>query len=1233
MLHWKSFSRVILLLALLTSLLAGLFAPALVDEAVSAAPRAANSLDVVISEVAWGGTAANSADEWIELYNRTSVAINLSGWDLTASDGEPNIALTGIIPANGYYLLESGDDTTISNISADQIYSGTLGNSPSAEILNLSDGANLIDVANSNGGAWDAGSGSPNYYSMERNMAVFPGDSWVDGVTNIVGLDLNNNPLFGTPHNSKIDLSILMSVNNETPIVGTDIVFTIIVTNNGNYDATNVSIKDVLSTAGLTYVSNDGGVTFTNGVGIWAIGTLNKSASMTLNITATVTAAGVKTNRAEIWTVDQFDPDSTPGNGITTEDDYALAKAITPGAASLSIANTVNNQNPTVGTNVIFTITVNNPSTSLFGATNVEVAALLPTGLTYISSSSGSYNGSTGIWTIGTLPIGVSATLNITAKVITSSPPPYSATVTSDEFLPSTATVTFTPLSGAADLILTQSQYTLSTTAGNAILHISLKNNGPDTATGVVVKDLLPSGLTFVSYASVPSTTTYSSSTGFWTINSLANTATATLNITVKVAASGTSTNNFAEVINSDQYDPVSTNNSASMEVSVMDLSLSERVDIFSTTAIFTLTVSNSGPDDATEVIVKNSNLATSYNYISHGNTAGTYNTATGDWTIPTLLDGASATLTVTTTTSGSLPVNWAQVSSVKEVDTDSLPNNCANTVNSCTEDDDASAPSADLSVAQFVSNANPDVNATLVITVIVNNAGPASTTNVQVRDVLPNGLRYVSYTSDVGTYTSSSGIWEVGTLASGASKSLNITVKVGNSGIKINPAEVWKSDQADPDSRPANGITTEDDYASAVITSYRSIIINEIAWGGTAASADDEWIELYNPSLASIDISGWKLKSASGSIDITLLGTIKPGEYFLLEREDNNTVKDITADQIYNGALSDNGERLTLCDNLGSFIDTANQEGSNNLTNTCVPSVVSPANPWPRGSNKTPFGTMERQGTSAENDNSWGTNTGSLKNGKDANNGLIYGTPRKLNSTGNSSSTNPGAVKTATPSPRLVGRFIINEFLARPGFDWNQDGKVDVFDEFIEIKNVGAADLSLSGWKLDDEANLGSAPFALPAVTLKPFEYIVFYGLETNILLSDGGDSVRLLNASNQVYDSITYTIAKAEDQSTCRLPDTSSNEFGFGQWFTDCIPTPNLANTREGTIPSMPGGEIFGPAICALPDTLPADFLFAECRGYGSNIWNTLYWDQPGWQGEQNVPENMSKWETFVK
>jgi hypothetical protein len=161
-------------------------------------------LSVVINEVAWAGTAASTADEWIELRNNTGNPINLTGWTLVAADGTPNIALHGMLPTHGYFLLERTDDHTVSDIPADQTYTGALGNA--GESLTLRDGSlNVIDTANADGGGWPGGTtgaGSPPYSSMER-LALTVADSdanWGtnDGLTRN-GLDADGDPLNGTP--------------------------------------------------------------------------------------------------------------------------------------------------------------------------------------------------------------------------------------------------------------------------------------------------------------------------------------------------------------------------------------------------------------------------------------------------------------------------------------------------------------------------------------------------------------------------------------------------------------------------------------------------------------------------------------------------------------------------------------------------------------------------------------------------------------------------------------------------------------------------------------------------------------------------------------------------------------------------------------------------------------------------------------------------------------------------
>jgi len=157
-------------------------------------------LSIVINEIAWMGTSAGYQDEWIELYNNTDREINLSDWSLGAMDGIPEINLTGIIFANDFYLLERTNDTTVSDISANQIYTGALEND--GEKLELFDpNNNLIDSVDCSMG-WFKG-GDTNKISMERINSTLNGSdpsNWANN--NLItrnGLDAGGNNINGTP--------------------------------------------------------------------------------------------------------------------------------------------------------------------------------------------------------------------------------------------------------------------------------------------------------------------------------------------------------------------------------------------------------------------------------------------------------------------------------------------------------------------------------------------------------------------------------------------------------------------------------------------------------------------------------------------------------------------------------------------------------------------------------------------------------------------------------------------------------------------------------------------------------------------------------------------------------------------------------------------------------------------------------------------------------------------------
>lgn len=107
--------------------------------------------------------------------------------------------------------------------------------------------------------------------------------------------------------------------------------------------------------------------------------------------------------------------------------------------------------------------------------------------------------------------------------------------------------------------------------------------------------------------------------------------------------------------------------------------------------------------------------------------------------------------------------------------------------------------PMADIRLAKAVSRSRPNVGSTITVAITVINHGPALATNIQIREVLPSGLRSTSVTSDQGYYRLSDGVWEIRRLAVGAGALLLINAVVEGAGPQVSLAEVTHLDQTDP--------------------------------------------------------------------------------------------------------------------------------------------------------------------------------------------------------------------------------------------------------------------------------------------------------------------------------------------------------------------------------------------------------------------------------------------------
>ncbi|OXA68280.1 hypothetical protein B0A67_21145, partial [Flavobacterium aquidurense] len=176
------------------------------------------------------------------------------------------------------------------------------------------------------------------------------------------------------------DLSISKTVNNPSPNVGSNVVFTLTAGNTGPGNAPNTKVTDLLP-AGYTFVSATPSVgTYNSSTGVWDIGLLNIGSSPTLQITATVKAAGPYLNSASIASPDIADP--TPGNNTSSVTPTPVAQS------NVGITKTASSATPNVGSNVTFTLTATNAGPS--AATGVSVTDILPSGYTFVSASTAS---------------------------------------------------------------------------------------------------------------------------------------------------------------------------------------------------------------------------------------------------------------------------------------------------------------------------------------------------------------------------------------------------------------------------------------------------------------------------------------------------------------------------------------------------------------------------------------------------------------------------------------------------------------------------------------------------------------------------------------------------------------------------------------------------------------------------------------------------------------------------
>ena len=599
---------------------------------------------------------------------------------------------------------------------------------------------------------------------------------------------------------------------------GSNVVYTVTVTNNGWSNAAAVSVADS-TPSGLTFVSNSGDCVTAYPC---SLGTVADGATLTITTTYSVPSSySTPDPVSNTATVSSTTADSTSANNTATS---SLAVA-----ASADV--TISKSGPssiTPGANVVYTVTVTNNGPS--DAAGVSVADSTPSGLTFVSNSGGCTTAYP--CSLGSVASGATRTITTTYSVPSSytTPDPVSntATVSSTTSDPTPANNSATSsiaVAAGADVTISKSGPSSITPGANVVYTVTVTNNGPSSAAGVSVADSTPSGLTFVSNSG-DCVSAYPCSLG-----TVADGATLTITSTYSVPSSYTTPDPVSNTatVSSTTTDPTPANNTATSSIALAasaDVTISKSGPSSITpgaNVVYTVTVTNNGPSSAAGVSVADS-TPSGLTFVSNsGDCVTAYPCSLG-----TVASGVTRTITSTYSVPSSYktPDPVSNTATVSATTTDPTPAN--NTATSSI----AVAASADIAINKTgPSSFTPGGN--LVYTITVTNNGPSNAAAVSVADSTPSGLTFVSNAGGCTTAYPCS----LGALAAGVTRTITSTFHVpspyaGASPV-VNTATV-SSTTSDPDA-------TDNSHAasSSVVGNISGVVFRDLDGDGTKDVGD----------------------------------------------------------------------------------------------------------------------------------------------------------------------------------------------------------------------------------------------------------------------------------------------------------------------------------------------------------------------------------------------------------
>lgn len=545
----------------------------------------------------------------------------------------------------------------------------------------------------------------------------------------------------------------------------------------------------------------------------WKIASIPAGGSVTITVPVNVPAGlpagttlrnGVSVESREITT-----PVTDDGSFLSTvSTDVGVVKTVTAPTT-----------NAVPGQNITYSIVATNHGPSV--ATGVVVSDPLPSSLELVEASGCNSAGQTLTCNVGTLGVGATRTMTVTAKVAASATGTISNTATVTSTTPdgnqsnnsSTAPKSLSP---NADLVVTKDVSKATVLQGEQFSYtVKVRNDGPSDAVDVVLSDPLPAGVVLVAAGTETDTGSCPivplSNVLSCTIGTLTPGQTATITVVAKAVDVGTFTN--VATATTTTTETTTTNNHDDVDVTVgpvanIGIEKTANATVAANDELtYTLRLFNDGPSPATNVVVEDE-LPTGVEFVSAA--AGcTYAAATRTVTCERATLAVSGDPDDDPTYEITVKVPWALADTTLE--------NTA-TIRADEEDqtpaDDSSTaetevgPAANLKTVKTAPTLPVPQGVSYEYEITVTNAGPSTAVDAKLSDPMPTGVTALAATSDVGTCAITANVVDCafGDLAEDATATVTVTARGDQPGTPDNVATASSNTpEVDPDDNEDN--------------------------------------------------------------------------------------------------------------------------------------------------------------------------------------------------------------------------------------------------------------------------------------------------------------------------------------------------------------------------------------------------------------------------------------------